>query len=62
MTQNEQELIVKAIDGVIYFCVAYIARVGLKIVENVSSIPKMKSDIDGLYKWKRSLDSKDPNG
>lgn len=58
MTQFEKDLILEIIKTVGLGGLAYIFRVVLKIVQNVSSIPKIKADLDNVYSRLRSLEEK----
>ena len=56
MSQFEKDLIIELIKAGGMGALAYVFRVIFKIVQNVSSIPKLKDDLDKLYDRVRKLE------
>ena len=54
----ESQLIAKVLEAVIMGIIGYIVRVVAKVIESVSSIPKIRQDLDNLYSRLRALESK----
>ena len=55
---TEQEIIVKIFDTLITAGLAYIAKVFWNVVQSVTSIPKMKQDLDLYYQKLRAVEKK----
>lgn len=60
ITPSEQEIIVKVIDGLITGGIIYVVHVASKVIQNVSSIPDIRKDMDNCFKRIRDLEDKKP--
>lgn len=55
---SEQEIIIKTLEAVTVSGMGYILRQFYKVIQNVTIIPKLKSDLDMAHKKIRAIEGK----